>query len=323
MDRANLMANPFVKTQREHQSAWFQRDPAHGEGHKGALYRLPPKRGEENLAPDIRAAAADYFEKYEIAWHQHANHGLSSQVCCLNFLMPLARRPDLLSRLIGRALGIDPPQMRPVEDGPNCEEWFVGFEWTGEQDYLSEWPKGGKATRGANATSADAFVRFLGRDGPECLLIEWKYTEAYGAPLSDKRRPDGTGGNETRRERYRDKVFSPNGPVRADLGLTLEDFFWEPFYQLVRQQMLATFMERDLRERTRVLHISPSGNSALHKVTSKAFRSMGGLEHTDAFKVFSEVLAPPSDRILRFKNIYCENLFGPVLAEMPGDPWAS
>jgi hypothetical protein len=87
--------------------------------------------------------------------------------------------------------------------------------------------------------------------------------------------------------------------------------------------MLATFMERDLKERTRVLHVSPRANSALHKVTSNAFRSIGGLEHTDAFEVFSELLAPPSDGILRFKNVYCESLFGPVLVETQGDPWAA
>ncbi|MBX9459488.1 MAG: hypothetical protein KL863_27585 [Rhizobium sp.] len=28
---------------------------------------------------------------------------------------------------------------------------------------------------------------------------------------------------------------NPMGPVRSDLGLAVEDFFWEPYYQLLRQ----------------------------------------------------------------------------------------
>ncbi len=71
-----------------------------------------------NLAPQIREFAREYFGTQSIVWHQHANHALSSQVACLNFLMPLATRPVPLSELVGRALGIAPPEMLPVEDGP-------------------------------------------------------------------------------------------------------------------------------------------------------------------------------------------------------------
>jgi len=56
----------------------------------------------------------------------------------------------------------------------------------------------------------------------------------------------------------------------------LEDFFWEPFYQLLRQQMLAWQMEKATGERTRVLHISPRANVALRRITSKAFAEMNG-----------------------------------------------
>jgi hypothetical protein len=45
-------------------------------------------------------------------------------------------------------------------------------------------------------------------------------------------------------KRYQDKTFEPDGPIRSDLGLKVEDFFWEPFYQLVRQQMLAWRMQQ-------------------------------------------------------------------------------
>lgn len=55
-------------------------------------------------------------------------------------------------------------------------------------------------------------------------------------------------------------MFAPNGPIRDDLNLKLEGFFWELFYQLLRQQMLAFQMEKAheaVTDLVRVLHISP------------------------------------------------------------------
>jgi hypothetical protein len=312
----------FVAVQQAEQAAFFARSGAHS-GFGGVGWRLDQKL--QNLAPSIQQAALRYFgPPRNITWHRHANHGLSSQVCCLNFLMPLALRADVLSQLIGEAFRMAPPRMLPVEAGPDDQEWFVGFEWTGNKDYLGEWPRGGRATRGANATSADAVVRFEGANGPETVLVEWKYTESYGAPLQDRRSPDGlTGGNLTRAARYEEKAFDPAGPIRADLELRLEDFFWEPFYQLLRQQMLALQIEKDTGERTRVLHISPRENIALHKVTSPALQKVAGVPFTDAFDAFQTCLVAPGDGVSRFTSVYTEDLFGPVLRSMPEDPWAS
>lgn len=288
-------------------------------GYKGAAYRLAPHHREFNLAPSIREKAPAYFADNQITWHIHASHGLSSQVCCLNFLMPLATRPDALSKVIGCALGIDPPQMLEVERGPGDEPWFVGFEWIGERDYLNEGGASSSRTRGANATSSDAIVRFHHAGRIETLLIEWKYTETYGTPIPNKFREGASrSSNEVRTDRYRELIFTPNGPIRDDLGLKLEDYFWEPFYQLLRQQMLAFRMEKAREagaERVRVLHISPAGNRRLHAVTSKALKRFG----TDAFAVFAETLVDPSAFIGRT----IEQVFGPVIAEMPSDPWAA
>src|SRR3954471_3507790 len=113
----------------------------------------------------------------------------------------------------------------------------------------------------------------------------------YGAPL----RVDG---NPTRIVRYSDKAFTPAGPIRADLGLKLEDFFWEPFYQLLRQQMLAwrmTQAHEDGAHPVRLLHISPAGNRALDTVTSPSLRRFGD----DAFDVFRSLLVQPEDFISR------------------------
>ncbi len=155
-------------------------------GHKGSAYRLAPHLREFNLAPSIRDAAPDYFSEKHITWHIHASHGLSSQVCCLNFLMPLATRPDVLSAVVANALGIEPPEMLEIERGPGGEPWFIGFEWIGEKDYLNEGGASSARSRGANATSSDAIVRFRHASRIETLLIEWKYTETYGAPIPNK-----------------------------------------------------------------------------------------------------------------------------------------
>jgi hypothetical protein len=303
----------FIPRERVTQTAYFARRlPAGVAGHGGSGYRLLPQLKALNLAPSIRDDATAYFAAHGIAWHQHANHALSSQVSCLNFLMPLATRPRLLASVIGKALGLPSPIMLEVESGPGGQPWFVGFEWIGRADYLNEAGKSRARTRGANATSADAVVRFENEGRIEIVLIEWKYTESYGAPIPP-------GGNEVRLGRYRDLVFAPAGPIRADLGLAIADFFWEPLYQLLRQQMLAFQMQvahEDGAERVRVLHISPSANHALHTVTAPALQCHGD----DVFEMFRKLLVQPDDFVSRST----EAVFGTVLSEVDGGdrPWA-
>lgn len=299
----------FVQWQRLEQGSHFARECVQANGYGGSDYRLRPDLASLNLSPDIREGAAAYFLEKGITWHRHANHGLSSQVCCLNFLMPLADKPAALARVFGRALRISALEMLPVEG-----DSYVAFEWIGERDYLNEASKSGSRTRGANATSADAAVRFRTEGQIETVLIEWKYTESYGAPISPS-------GNPTRIERYKDLAFAPSGPIRNDLGLKLEDFFWEPFYQLLRQQMLALEMQKaneDGAQRVRVLHLSPAANTALKKVTAPALRRFGD----DAFSAFKAVLQHPEDFVSRS----IEDVFGPLVADetdpMPTD-WAA
>jgi predicted DNA-binding ribbon-helix-helix protein len=312
----------FAARERSTQAAYFAEHLSDERKMDGYPYRLAATGAGRNLAPSIRVVAERYFAERPdgaITWHRHANHALSSQVCCLNFLMPLAERPDLLARLVHRAVGGSIPMMQPVEDGPDGRPWFVGFEWVGG-NYLNEANTNGKLTRGANATSADAVVRFTQDGSRHVLLIEWKYTESYGQPLQSTERvlADGTrrGGNHTRLERYRDLAFDPKGPLKTQPGLSLEDFFWEPFYQLLRQQMLACQMQKNKdADKVRVLHVSPAGNRELHAVTSPALRRFGN----DAFRVFRTLLSDES----AFINTTTEDLFGPLLAD-PGDAteWA-
>ncbi|MBK1624591.1 hypothetical protein CKO32_13580 [Afifella marina DSM 2698] len=312
-----VRARSFAASEKQSQSAYFRERFPDRIGYRGYDFWLTPGGERLNLAPMIRTKAAAYFSERRITWHLAADHALSSQACCLNFLMPLAERPEVLSRLVSLALDIPQPHMLPVEAGPEGRPWYVAFEWI-DGDYLNESrsvAKGsgtGGRTRGANCTSADACLAFQHQGRRETLLIEWKYTERYGAPL------DPTG-HDVRTMRYGALAFAPQGPIRSDLGLSLDDFFYEPFYQLLRQQMLAFQMQKareEGAERVRVLHIAPSANLALRKVTSPALRPFG----KDAFAVFSGLLQTPSD----FVSCSTEALFRPLIDELgPDDPWAS
>jgi hypothetical protein len=304
------VSKSFVTDQRASQAAHFRNNFAEAIGYRGADYRLMPDQRNLNLDATIRSKAERFFAaEPSIQWHTHANHGLSSQVCCVNFLMPLADKPEMLARWVGHNLGIAPPQMLVVEPNRAGQDWLLTFEWIGETDYLNEADSNGNRGRGANATAADAAVKFQTPDGKiHLVLIEWKYTESYGAPLSG----DPTG---KRIKRYSDIAFSPAGPMRGDLDLTLTDFFWEPFYQLLRQQMLAWHIENDPDsgiDRARVLHISPSANSALHKVTSPVLRKFGD----DAFEVFRSLLTDQA----AFVGVTIEDAFAP-LASWPEANW--
>ena len=285
-------------------------------GHRGRAFQLRPEHRFQGLLEPLRDSAPMLFKELGIQWHSFIGHGRSSQACCVNFLMPFANQPELLSRWIGHVLAISPPQMLPLEREAADPFRYVAFEYTGpgDFDYLGE-AEGAVPQRGAHATAADAAVAFVGADGQrELLLIEWKYSEEY---RNHRLSPDAKGKRVTR---YSDKAFAPGGPIRNDLGLQLADFFKEPFYQLLRQQMLAWQIEHGSQqsgiERARVLHLSPANNEALHHVTSTSFAVLGGKQFDDAFDAFRATLMKPDTFIERS----IEQAFAP-LAQWPEASW--
>lgn len=305
MTRAGNPGSTFTEQEKRRQARFFE--TAVAKDMLRSAYVLQPDQRKHNLWEGIRDQAENYFgPPRNVAWHIHACSGLSSQLACLNFLMPLSSRPEALGEVIGRALGRQGLRMLPVESGPH----YVGFEWIGTRDYLGEWGEGGKGTRGAQVTSADAVVRFENAGRIETLLIEWKYTESYGDAPDPK--------SEAKRvSRYKDKAFFPDGPFRADLGLEVQDLFWEPVYQMARQQMLAWRMQQaheDGAERVSVLHVSPRGNTALHKVTPPRLSDRGA----DVFDVFRGLLVRPED----FVSVALEDAFGRTLAGHRVESWA-
>jgi hypothetical protein len=286
----------FVADEQAMQIAYFRKNLADKSGERGRDFQLRSEHRFDALLAPIRDAAVSIFDKLGIQWHSYVGHGRSSQACCVNFLMPLADKPELVSRWIGALLDIDPPAVLPVEDEEAGEHHYVAFEYTGpgHVDYLGE-VGGGVPQRGAHSTASDAAVAFVDGAGKrQLLLIEWKYSEEYRShKLSE------------------DKTFDPDGPVRSDFGLGLTDFFHEPFYQFLRQQMLAWQIERHPRsgfDRVRVVHISPSGNRALHAVTAPRLRSIAGVDYSDAFDAYRACLTYPED----FLERSIERAFAPL-----------
>jgi len=272
----------FLENEKERQAAFklsspYFSEPARADGLYNGTPRpfcLPLAHAEENLFPGIRKTAISYFASERINWHdgqngKPSNHLCDSQVCCVNFLFPMRDKPCALAEVL-RSVFPDIRQMLPIENGQ-----YVAFEWIGAKNYLCERvPRNGKRTRGANCTSADAAVKFERADGKrQIVLIEWKYTESYGG-LSLKIAKSGT----DRTEIYRWLFDRDDCPIDKTLLLDFERLFYEPFYQFMRQQFLASRMEmaRELEaDVVSVLHIAPKQNMDFRRVTSPELRGLG------------------------------------------------
>jgi hypothetical protein len=196
-------------------------------------------------------------------------------------------------------------RMLPVENGQ-----YVSFEWIGKHNYLGERiSRNGKRTRGANFTSTDSIVMFERKDRKrQVVLIEWKYTESYGS-TSLKTAKSGT----DRTEIYNHLFERDDCPVNKDLLPSFDALFYEPFYQFMRQQLLAHEMEKAHEldaEVVSLLHIAPSHNEDFRKVTSPKLRLLG----ESATDVWKKLVKTEN----RFISISTEQLFGKLFIAIHG-----
>jgi hypothetical protein len=262
---------------------------------------LPRAHSTENLFPPIRQSAPAYFTKYGIKWHdaidsQPSNHLCSSMVCGVNFLYPFADKPAALTELL-RPLYPQIKHPLPMEEDGR----YVTFEWIGQENYLREKVgRSGMRTRGANFTSADAAVMFERQDGRrQIVLIEWKYTESY-SPTSLKFSSRGTDRTAIYAHLYEKDDF----PLNKALLPAFDALFYEPFYQLFRQQLLAHEMERAHElgaDIVSLLHISPAANHDFQRVTSLALTPLG----STVTAVWTKLQRHPT----RFQSISIEKMF--------------
>jgi hypothetical protein len=260
-------------------------------GHRGATsydFCLPAEHAELNLLPEVRQPVLALFADAGIPWHAGidggpSNHLLSSQVQCANALGQMIEDPSRLVRAFGDRLGID--EVLEIEPGG-----FLTFEYIGPADFFGE-VRNGERVRGAHCTSVDAAFLHRRRDGlRELVLVEWKYTESYGLRRAD---PDK---DAVRRGRYGAAWSAADSPVRTGL-LPFDLVLDEPFYQLVRQQLLAHELEKARAhgaDRVRVLHVLPPDNEAYQASLARPeHRALGA----SVSEVWQRLLALP-DRFL-------------------------
>jgi hypothetical protein len=298
----------FLKSEKPEQSKFksqskYFTDEARGEGiYKGKPYSfcLPKLYAGENLFHDIREPIMVYFNRNGIKWHdghdgKPSNHMCDSQVCCANFLFPFFDQPETLAALLSPKFP-NLQEMLPIEDNQ-----YIAFEWIGKENYLKETSRSGVRTRGANYTSADAAVRFKCKDEKiQAVLIEWKYTESY-FPTSLKIAPS----KRDRTQIYKNLYIANDCPLNKSLIPSFDSLFYEPFYQLMRQQFLAHQMEKvhELEaDIVSLLHIAPRHNKDFTRVTSSALRSLG----TSPTEVWKVLVKLPN----RFQSVFTEDLFG-------------
>lgn len=273
-------------------------------------FALPSLHAGENLFGPVREAALDYFRRERIVWHQGqsglpSTHLCDGQVCCVNFLFAFNRDGSGLVELF-RSVLPEAEEALSMDTGQ-----LVSFEWIGGKNYLGEHGGGGRIagdrarTRGAYFTSPDAAVRFRMRDGSiTIVLIEWKYTEKYnGDPLVFSR--NGT----DRTSIYRVVFEDPTSPIDRSAVGDFATLFYEPFYQFMRQQLLAHGMEKAKElgaNKVMVLHLAPSINTDFQRITAPALRSRGPQRATDVWK---SLLRRPD----RFISMSIEEFFRPAL----------
>lgn len=254
---------------------------------------------EENLYPALRGeeGVQEFFSEREIKWHRHHRSGdpkdmvgptrnmVSSQIACVNFLLPLCEIPDALAA-VARAIDDDVNDVIPLHD--NGRVSLVEFEWTGLCHPLE---KDAASTRGANVTSIDAFIVVTTANGLRAYLMEWKYTEKYGF---NQYKGKGKSG-ETRRCRYA-PLYAESSSFTGEVPM--DEFLYEPFYQIMRLRLLADRMvekkEFDVSE-AKVIVVVPQEHSKYRKhiTSSPLAQRFPKLDRVE--EVFGATLKRPND----------------------------
>ena len=185
----------------------------------------------------------------------------SSQVACVNFLLPLCEIPGALAAA-AHAIDDDVRDIVPIPHEGRVSP--VEFEWFGLDHPLEE---DGPPTRGANVTNVDALLVASTSTGRRGYLMEWKYVEEYR--VGDYKGEGRSG--ETRLRRYTPQYLAASSSFNP--SVPMEELLYEPFYQIMRLRLLADRMvaRRELGvSEAKVVVVAPQDNTAYReRITSK------------------------------------------------------
>ena len=215
---------------------------------------------DQNLYPPLRDddGAREFFAERDIEWWSHkgfdttgrngpTRNMASSQVMCINFMLPIA---EVNGALLAAIRAIDDDVVRIIDIGQESRKSSVEFEWIGTPVSL----EGKTGPRGSNNTSVDAFLIAETSSGRRAYLIEWKYTEKYtGGGYK------GVGKNlDTYSNLYCADTSSFIGEVPMD------ELLYDPFRQLMRLRLLADRMVANAEmgvTDAKVVVVVPEGNA--------------------------------------------------------------
>lgn len=291
----------------------------------------------ENLHASIRNESLRYFHDRSIPWHS-VGHLTSSQACCVNLVFPFLHHPDLLKCVLQK-IGYQVEEVLPFEmdnlAAMRDAGWplgrsslgeeainphYIAFEWIGAKNYLGEL-KGrnvcGDTTRsrGEHFTSVDFAVRFRRPDRKmQIVLAEWKYSESYLNAKCTKVSKSGT----NRLDRiYRRSLEMEDCQIHLPAGVDFDALFFDPFYQMMRHQLLSSAMEHAQEMDADIvsyLHIAPRTNKELvNEVTSPALKKHGDT----IYEVWSSLVADQ-----RFHNCFLEDFVQAATMNAPCAGWA-
>lgn len=253
----------------------------------------------------------------KVKTHQAITSPLSSAAACLNVLGNLnSNIIDLKNYLNSFGLGIE--EILPFPTGTNIKGEFyddkgpVVFEWIGPKVSPLYENSGG---RGHNRTSVDAYVLALIDNKLTQIFIEWKFNESY----SGKSKFIGDQGIE-RLRRYSSVMANMrrNNPfnINDKSKLGLYDFGYEPFYQLLRNTLLARAttplpINDYLIEDYRILHLTHSQNKKLNVIREKHTIYTPGLQSEvgkQIHDVWSNTILSPDERIHFYAGFWDKSL---------------
>lgn len=255
-----------------------------------------------NLYRPIQDNVLDYFQNNNITWWNGklTNHTLSSQVACLNHLFPIRENkfsvlsivknfyPDIVDVLL-----IPTDQYNPA---------YIQFEAVSNCDHLNE----KYSSRGRNCTSIDALIYGKTKDDENIIIaIEWKYTESY----SNENKALGKSGS-IRKNRYTD-LINKSKQLRTH---NHNAFYYEPFYQLMRQtlwaeQMIANSDDEIIKADDYIhIHVIPKENKELLEKTYVPINK--NMEDTWRFLIKDQS---------KYKILTPEELFEPICSHPEHD----
>ncbi|MFB6317310.1 hypothetical protein [Saccharicrinis sp. FJH54] len=257
----------YIKTDYQLHQSEVQTNFRKRVGLKGNKHLL--LNGTDNFYVGIVENVCHYFDLNNIEWWKYkedavgpTDHMVSSQVQCLNYLFALREDYDAVLKLVQI---FDPKIKKIVPSNIDKEPGFISFEYTYKNEkLLNENDKGSK--RGKFCTSIDAFVIAQRMDKKVLIPIEWKYSESY---LDGVNKALEYRKGKTRQKRY-NHLITVSDQLKTFSNLADSVYYYEPFYELMRQTLLVEQMIREglADEYMHVLVVYPENEDLLENVYS-------------------------------------------------------